>query len=102
VTVKDLVECDPDVIVVAPCGLDLKKPAREMGPVVESEWWAGLQAVKRGAVFLVDGNQMFNRPGPRLVDALEWLCSILNDDCMQFPGVAGFPAVPLSRMNSLL
>lgn len=28
---------------------------------------------------LVDGNQMFNRPGPRLVDALEFLVGLLHD-----------------------
>lgn len=27
---------------------------------------------------VVDGNQMFNRPGPRLVDALEWLAALLH------------------------
>ncbi len=27
---------------------------------------------------LVDGNQMFNRPGPRLVAALEWLVSLIH------------------------
>ena len=28
---------------------------------------------------VVDGNQMFNRPGPRLVDALEFLVGLLHD-----------------------
>jgi hypothetical protein len=39
---------------------------------------------------LVDGNAMFNRPGPRLVDALEWLAAWINAR----PEVAprGFPA----------
>jgi hypothetical protein len=42
---------------------------------------------------LVDGNQMFNRPGPRLVDAFRWLVSWINDR----PEVASndFPAVPM-------
>jgi hypothetical protein len=30
-------------------------------------------------VTLIDGNQMFNRPGPRLVDALEWLAGWIQD-----------------------
>jgi hypothetical protein len=37
----------------------------------------GLRAVQSGQVVLVDGNQHFNRPGPRLVDALEWLVALL-------------------------
>ncbi len=32
-----------------------------------------LRAVRDKHVVVVDGNQMFNRPGPRLVDALEFL-----------------------------
>jgi len=35
--------------------------------------------VKDGRVVSVDGSQHFNRPGPRLVDALEWLTGLIND-----------------------
>lgn len=37
-----------------------------------------MRAVKNNQVVLVDGDQMFNRPGPRLVDALEWLVGLLH------------------------
>ena len=39
--------------------------------------WASLPAVKTGRVALVDGDAMFNRPGPRLVDCLEWLAATM-------------------------
>ena len=35
---------------------------------------------------------MFNRPGPRLIDALEWLVAWLNDRPELTP--AGFPWEP--------
>lgn len=35
-----------------------------------------LRAVREGQVVLVDGNAHFNRPGPRLVEALEFLVSV--------------------------
>ncbi|DBA92072.1 TPA: hypothetical protein ACH3X1_015804 [Trebouxia sp. C0004] len=38
-----------------------------------------LRAVQNGKVVIVDGNQMFARPGPRLVDALEFLVGLLHD-----------------------
>ena len=47
----------------------------------KTRWWPLLPAVleaKPGLIALVDGNQMFNRPGPRLVDAFEWLVGWLN------------------------
>jgi iron complex transport system substrate-binding protein len=35
--------------------------------------------VQEGRVALVDGSQMFNRPGPRLVEAFRWLVAWIND-----------------------
>ena len=49
----------------------------------------GLRAVREGRVVCVDGNQHFNRPGPRLVDALEFLTGLLNDRPDVIP--VGFP-----------
>ena len=37
-------------------------------------------SVKNKNVFVVDGNQYFNRPGPRLVDSAEILAEIINPD----------------------
>ena len=49
--------------------------------------------MKRGRVAVVDGDQMFNRPGPRVVDAFEWLVGWINDR----PGLMprGFPWRPM-------
>ena len=41
-------------------------------------WWDALPATRNGKVAVVDGNQFFNRPGPRLVDAFEWLVGVIN------------------------
>lgn len=49
----------------------------------------GLRAVREGRVAIVDGNQMFNRPGPRLVEAFEWLVGLLHDRWELMP--ANFP-----------
>ena len=40
--------------------------------------WQKIRAVKNDKVFITDGNQYFNRPGPRLVESLEILVEILN------------------------
>jgi iron complex transport system substrate-binding protein len=36
--------------------------------------------VRNRRVFLADGNQYFNRPGPRLVESLEILAEILHPE----------------------
>jgi iron complex transport system substrate-binding protein len=71
---------DPDVLVMLPCGFDLKRTAAEMPVLDEDARWQGLAAVQSGAVFLTDGHQFFNRPGPRLIDSAELLAEIFHPD----------------------
>ena len=76
---EKLVEDDPDMVIVCPCGLDLDETRRMVRDLERSEWWPQLRATKQESkVAIVDGNQFFNRPGPRLVDCLEWLTWLLN------------------------
>jgi iron complex transport system substrate-binding protein len=75
-----LAAADPDVIVVMPCGFDLARTRQEMAPLVTTPGWSALRAVREGRVFLTDGNQYFNRPGPRLVESLEILAQIVHPD----------------------
>ncbi|MEA5447461.1 cobalamin-binding protein [Leptolyngbya sp. CCNP1308] len=72
----DLVAADPEVIVIMPCGYDLAVTRRESAALTAHPQWSQLKAVKTGRVYLTDGNQYFNRPGPRLVDSLEILAEI--------------------------
>ena len=69
-----------DVIVVIPCGFDLARTRSEMGPLLAQPGWSELSAVRRERVFLADGNQFFNRPGPRLVESLAILGEILHPE----------------------
>jgi iron complex transport system substrate-binding protein len=77
-TWEQLLEADPDVLVVAPCGFDLERTRREMHWMTERPGWSDLGAVRSGRVYLGDGNQYFNRPGPRVVETLEALVEILH------------------------
>jgi iron complex transport system substrate-binding protein len=75
---------DPEVIVVLPCGFDLERTRQEMPHLTRRPEWARLRAVRAGRVFLTDGNQFFNRPGPRLVESLEILAEILHPEAFRF------------------
>ncbi|MDB6122148.1 MAG: periplasmic binding protein [Pedosphaera sp.] len=79
-----LLEADPEVIVVIPCGFDIKRTRTEMTALIQKTEWSQLQAVKKKRVFLADGNQYFNRPGPRIVESLEILTEILHPDRFNF------------------
>jgi iron complex transport system substrate-binding protein len=71
---------EPDVIVVSPCGFDLQRTRSEMGPLTDRPEWNALSAVTDGRVYLTDGHQFFNRPGPRLVESLEILAEVLHPE----------------------
>ncbi len=75
---EELAESDPDVIVVAACGFDIPRTQSEMHWLVNRPEWPSLRAVRRGRVYLADGNQYFNRPGPRLVETVEILAEVLH------------------------
>jgi iron complex transport system substrate-binding protein len=92
-TWDDLEEADPDVILVMPCGFDLERTVSEMYWLTDRPGWRNLQAVRNRRVFVTDGNQYFNRPGPRLVESLEILAEVLHPDVS---GI-GLLAYPSSR-----
>jgi iron complex transport system substrate-binding protein len=76
----DLAAADPEVILVMPCGFDLQRAVSEMHWLTGRDGWQNLQAVRHGRVYVADGNQYFNRPGPRLVDSLEILAGIVHPE----------------------
>jgi iron complex transport system substrate-binding protein len=66
---EDVVAARPDVVIAMPCGWDAERAAREgeaLGPI------AGARVVG------VDGAAYFSRPGPRIVDGVQLLASILH------------------------
>jgi iron complex transport system substrate-binding protein len=87
-TWEDLVTKDPDIIFVSPCGFDIARTLQEMPLLSDKAEWKNLTAVGAGKVFVADGNQYFNRPGPRLVESLEILAEIIHPNVFHF-GHAG-------------
>ena len=79
-----LKEADPDVIAIMPCGFSIPRSRQEMPILAGKSGWSDLKAVRRQRVFLTDGNQYFNRPGPRLVESLEILAELLHPDLFDY------------------
>ena len=66
------------MILIAPCGFDIARSQRDYAALEALPGWSDLRAVCRGRVAIADGNQYFNRPGPRLVESLEILAELLH------------------------
>jgi iron complex transport system substrate-binding protein len=72
----------PDVVIVMPCGYDAEIAHREAEMHRDQ-----LAAIGAGEVVAVDASSYFSRPGPRIIDGLELLASILHPKL--FPDAPG-------------
>ncbi|MFN0020675.1 MAG: cobalamin-binding protein [Pirellulaceae bacterium] len=83
---QQIAELDPEVLLVAPCGFDLRRSEQEAGSLPSLPGWSSVAAVQAGRVFVVDGNALLNRSGPRIVDSLELLAHLLHPARFPAPG----------------
>lgn len=80
---------DPEVLVVLPCGFDLARTLREATTLRDLPGWHDIAAVRAGEVYAVDGNALFNRSGPRIVDSLELLSQLVHPEAYGLRDTAG-------------
>ncbi len=83
-TWEDLQKADPDVILVLPCGFDIQRTRQEPHILIQKPGWSDLKAVRGKHVYVADGNQYFNRPGPRLAESLEIFGEVLHPELFKF------------------
>lgn len=77
-------DSDPDVLVLMPCGFGIERTLEELHVMTTRAGWQSLTAVHHGRVYVADGNQYFNRSGPRLVESLEIFAEIFHPDVFSF------------------
>jgi iron complex transport system substrate-binding protein len=77
---RDVVAARPEVILLMPCGFDVRRTVKEATRLQRREGWNDLPAVRLGKVFAVNANAYFSRPGPRLIDGLEILAQLIRPE----------------------
>jgi iron complex transport system substrate-binding protein len=75
-----VVDARPDVILLMPCGFDVRRTVKEATPLRSLVGWNDLPAVRAGNVYALNGSAYFSRPGPRLVNGLEILARIIHPE----------------------
>ena len=60
-----LLDADPDVIILMPCGYGLGRTREEADLLSRNPRWGDLRAAREGRSYITDGNSFFNRPGRR-------------------------------------
>jgi iron complex transport system substrate-binding protein len=94
-----IVDDDPEIIVLIPCGFTLEQTVEAAATVEFPDAWDRLTAVREGRVYAANGSAYFNRPGPRIVDGLEILAEILHPELFP-PRWQGRAWQPLTRRGA--
>ena len=76
---SELYKKNPDKIIFMPCGYSIDKTKTEIEILYKTREWTELKAVKSGNIYITDGSQYFNRPGPRLLDSIKIMNDIIFD-----------------------
>jgi iron complex transport system substrate-binding protein len=93
---EDLAAADPEFLFLLPCGFDAERAVTEARVLTERPEWQQLRAVRNGNVHVLDGNAYFSRPGPRVVDGIELLASLLHPGRVPPPPEARVLTPPVS------
>jgi iron complex transport system substrate-binding protein len=73
---------DPEIILIGPCGFDLERAFADAERVLATDEWAW---ARTKPVWAIDANAFLSRPGPRVVDGIEALATILHPDLFGAP-----------------
>ena len=80
IPLQEIVEAEPEILLVAPCGYDAKRARDEYVSIEFPEQWSAMPAVRNGRVYALEANSYFSRPGPRLVTGVEALAKLLHPE----------------------
>ena len=78
--IDETIKFDPDIIILMPCGFDIKRTILEYEKLANNISWKSLDAVKNNKVYAVNANEYFSKPGPRTVTGLEILAKIIHPE----------------------
>ena len=74
-----VVELNPEMIILMPCGFDLNRTLKESSELLPfKQGWKDILAVQNEHVYAVNGNRLFSGASPALIDGIEILASILH------------------------
>ena len=82
---REVANAKPDMLFIAACGYSVERTKRDLSVLEKALAQKEFEFARPERIFLADGSQYFNRPGPRLVDSLEILAHAID------PGIHPLP-----------
>ena len=78
ITFEQVMQADPEFLIVAPCGFNFERALREVPVLQGYPGWNELRAVREDRVAFADGNLFFNRSGMTISQTAEIIAEILH------------------------
>ena len=78
IPLQEVVEAEPDILLIAPCGYSAKQARSEYESLALPDQWNAIPAVRNNQVYALEANSYFSRPGPRLVTGIEILAKVIQ------------------------
>jgi iron complex transport system substrate-binding protein len=86
---KEIVEYEPEIMILSPCGYDVRQVLAEVHTLSAYSNWDDIPAFRTSNIYAVNASAYFSRPGPRIVNGLELLAHIIHPEV--------FPETPLAH-----
>jgi iron complex transport system substrate-binding protein len=74
----EVVEYEPEIIILSPCGFDADQVMEEAHVLASYADWEKIPAFHTSRIYAVNASAYFSRSGPRVVDGLEILAHIIH------------------------
>jgi len=75
---REVADAKPEMLFIAACGFNVERTMQDLSVLDNVMMQKEFASLKPDKVFVADGSQYFNRPGPRLVDSLEILAHSID------------------------
>ena len=75
---EKILKYNPEVMVIAPCGFEIKRTKEEMRTLAEKPGWNNIKAVQRQQVYLADYDLFTQPSASTLTDGIELLASMIH------------------------
>lgn len=76
----EVVASQPEIILLMPCGFDLKRALEDVPLLTGLDGWDSLPAVRNDRVYVIDAGAYTSRLGPRLVTGLEIMAEVIHPE----------------------
>ena len=82
---EEIVEASVPSVVYEHADWTFERTVEHAEELTSRAGWQELSAVKAGRVYAMDGHHYVNRPGPRLVETLEFLAGLVQPEVFDAP-----------------